>query len=429
MTTFKDLGVRIWSYYKKRRIFVNFVILAIIYLFCCLFEYASPVALVFLSYFVFSEKNYGGYYYLLLSLPFLHILVFAQYVYVLPIVAGAYVIYTFIKAFIVEKGKINWVSVVIFLVVEIYLALPYVNSYDLISFVKMGLVLVLFMFLEFLRQNGKMLNFTYCIYAFMFGFAIGSVFSFLKPFSEVLTNMSVDYTYNGFTRFQGFALHPNSYSLYCIFAMFCPIYLLFNEKYKIFSLAMLAFVVILGLLSFSKTFLVLGSVWILFLIIKFFTISPKKAFIILGVILGILLLSFLFFRSYVVSIFMRFFSSTKFDDIIEFNWSELLTFRDDLWGGYLTAIFQDLNTIFFGFGLSAPKLTGELNPSGLNPHNQYIAIVYKTGIVGFALLGLFVTFMIIQVYKNIKYNKKVDWLTYMLFVVLFMFMFVEDFMF
>ena len=126
---------------------------------------------------------------------------------------------------------------------------------------------------------------------------------------------------------------------------------------------------------------------------------------------------------------MRFFSSTQFDDIIEFNWSELLTFRDDLWGAYLTVIFQNINTILFGFGLSAPKLTGEINPSGLNPHNNYIAIIYQSGMIGFALVGLLVGVMVAQFYRSIKSERKVDWLTYMLFVVLGMFMFVEDFMF
>ena len=150
-----------------------------------------------------------------------------------------------------------------------------------------------------------MLNFKYCIYAFMFGFAVGTIFAFLRPVAPVLSAMSVEYSYNGYTRFQGFALHPNSYSVYCIFALFCPIYLLFNEKYKLFSIAMLLFVIICGLLSFSKTFLVLGSFWVLILVIKFFTISPKKAFIVLGVLLGVLALSFLCFRSYMISIFMK----------------------------------------------------------------------------------------------------------------------------
>lgn len=424
MASVKDFFSKVKDWYNGHRLLADFVALAIIYLFCCFFEYASAVALVLLLFFMFREKNIGGFYYLVMTIPFARLLVFANFVYVFLVATGIYIVYLFIKSFVVEKRKINTGFLIIFLLLEIYLALPIVNNYDLTSFVTMGVVLILYMLFEVFRDQIKTLSFRKIIYSFLFGFILSVFFTVFKPVSPLLQTLMESYVYNGYTRFVGLTTNPNTFSLICVFGMLGPIYLLFNEKYKILSVIMLIFMYCCGLATLSKSFLILSSVWICFIILKLFILSPKKAFLTLGVALVVFMLAFLFFKDFMLSILSRFISATEIKDISEFNWSQFLTFRNDLWGAYLTAIFQSPRNLFFGLGISEPRL-----PGLLNPHNVYIGVVYHVGIVGFVLFAIFFVYSIANIFRKIRVDKKVDWLVYVEFIILLMVMFVEDFIF
>ena len=424
MALVKDIFGKTKDWYNSHRMLADFVILAVVYLFCCFFEYASAVALVLLLFFMFREKNIGGFYYLIMTIPFARLLVFANYVFVFLVAAAIYIIYLFIKSFMVEKRRISVGSLIVLLLLETYLSLPIVNSYDLTSFATMGVVLILYMLFEVFRDQIKTLSFRRAIYAFMFGFIISVLFTVFKPVSPLLQTLMESYVYNGYTRFVGLTTNPNSFSLICVFGLLGPIYLLFNEKYKILSALMFVFMYCCGLATLSKSFLILSTVWICFVVLKLFILSPKKAFLVTGVALVVFMLAFLFFKDFVLSILSRFISATEIKDISEFNWSQFLTFRNDLWGAYLTAIFQSPHNLFFGLGISEPRL-----PGLLNPHNVYIGTVYHVGLVGFVLFAIFFVYSIAQIFRKIRVDRKVDWLVYIEFIILLMVMFVEDFIF
>ncbi len=419
MTTFKECANKTLNWYKNHRLVVNLVSLFVVLFMCCFMHWASYLAGVLLIFAVLTEKNYGGIYYLLFSLPFLNVAVIGQYGYLIPIAAILYVIFNFIKAFIFDKGKINKIALFFIILLEIYLALP-INPYSSMTFIKMGVFFLAFMFLEILREKGRFLNFKVIVYCFYFGLLASSLSALFAPYSEIIQGAAVDFDYKGYTRFCGLLSYPSFYSLFCTISICLLLYLVFNDKYKLFNLLLALIITVFGFMTMSKSFILLFIVVLFFAVIKMFTVNPKKALIIFGIMLVAFVLIYVCFTDYVTAILQRFSSSTHFDDIKEFNWSEILTFRNDIWGEYLVLIFQSPHAIFFGYGLGA---------GGINPHNTYIGTWYQAGLIGFVLIFFLLFYMVFQIYKMVGTRTKLDWFTAVPMLVIAMELFVEGFLF
>lgn len=423
MATFKDWLGRTKDFYNRHKLLISFSLLSFFFFLCCFSSFFVYPASLLLIIFTFFEKNYGGFYYLMFSLPFLFLLKIGNYGYFYPAIVVFYVIYCFVKIFIIQKSKINKTSLILFLLLEIYLALPF-NPYTLMQFAKMGIFLVGFMLLEVLREKGRILSFSKLNYAYIIGFLISCLFGFLQPFSPIIQSFTTVYYYNGYQRFAGILYHPNRFSIFAIMSLCGSFYLIFNEKYKLFSLLLCLASFAFGLATLSKSFILLSVVLIFFVIIKLFILSPKKAGIACGVFIVFLAILYLLFSDVVISIFTRFFSSTSIGDIAEFNWSEFLTFRNDLWGAYLIKIFESPHSIMFGYGLGAKEL-----PNMLCPHNVYISLMYHTGLIGFVIMLLLACHMFAQLYKSASYEKSIDWFAYIPLLLAVMIFFVEDLIF
>ncbi len=419
MTTFKELAIKGKDWYRHHRLKSNLVALFFVMLLCCFCHWASYVALIFLTYIVLTEKNYGGIYYLLFALPFLNVVLIGSWGYVITIVAVIYVIFNFVKAFIIEKGKLNIVALVFIILLEIYCALP-INPYSTMTFIKMGVFFLGYMFLEILREKGRFLNFKIIIYSFVFGLLASSFFALFMPFSQIMQNAAIDFDYKGYSRFCGLLSYPSFYSLFCTIALCFLIYLVFNDKYKLFNIFLSLIITFCGFMTMSKAFILLFMVVLFFTVIKMFTWNAKKALIICGAILVVFAFLYICFTDYVTAVLQRFSSSTHFEDIKEFNWSEILTFRNDIWGEYLTLIFENPHNIFFGLGLGA---------GGFNPHNTYIGTWFQAGLIGFILIFFTLFYMVFQIYKMVGLEHKLDWYTVIPVLVVVMDMFAEGFMF
>jgi len=419
MTTFKEFSAKTLNWYKHHRLITNLVCLFVVLLMSCFMRWASYLVAIFMLYAIITEKNYAGIYYLLFGLPFLNVVVIGSFGYVIPAAAIVYVLYSFIKAFFFDKGKINKISLFLIILVEIYCALP-LNPYSTMTFIKMGVFLLAFMLFEVIREKGRFLNFKTFIYCFYFGLVASSFCALFAPYSEIMDGAAVNFHYNGYTRFCGLLSFPSFYSLFCTIALCLVLYLVFNDKYKLFNLFLAIFITFCGFMTLSKSFIMLFVVVLFFAIIKMFTLSFKKALIVCGAIVVAFALIYICFTDFAISILQRFSSSTHFEDIKEFNWSEILTFRNDIWGDYLTLIFQSTHTIFFGAGLGA---------GGFNPHNTYIGLWYQAGLVGFILIFFTLAYMVFQIYKMIARHHKLDWFTAVPLLVVAMEMFVEGFLF
>lgn len=418
MATFKEISSKTWDFYQRHRLLINFVLLSVVYLICCVTSVGAYFALVLLSYLTFSEKNYGGVYYLVFSVPFVNVLVIGQYGYVLLIIAALFVIYAFIRVFIVEKCKINLVSLVMLLLLEIYLALP-INEYATIGFLKMGTFLLIFMFLEVAREKCRLIDFKTFLYSYIYAFLISSAFGVVFASSPIVQAFSTQFFYNDRMRFIGLIGNPNIFAIFALMAICFTAYLVFNDKKRIYNSLLFILTFVLGILSMSKMFFLMSLVIVFFIIIKLFVNNPKKALIFCGCLFVLCGLVYLCFTNFAVSLFNRFFSATKFEDIKTFNWSEFLTFRNELWGEYLINIFANPHNIFLGIGLGHDSL-----PGIQYPHNVYIQLISQMGIVGFLIIAVGLIYMIAQIYKSARMSKKVDWFMYVPLLIMSMVIFV-----
>lgn len=196
---------------------------------------------------------------------------------------------------------------------------------------------------------------------------------------------------DNYGRYAGFYLNPNSASFICLIGFWFSDY--FSSKYVKFILKV--FFLLAGLVTFSRTFLL-----ILFITILVSIFLKKSNFIIF---LGsfIILLLFLFFSKY------SNFNSSRlqgFQSLAKGNISNEMTYnsRDQTWSRYLDDI---LNKPFFGNGYLnvSGKKRGDIIIDGV--HNTPLMIMGEAGILPFLLFSLIYFKCLIISFRQRKINE------------------------
>ncbi len=78
--------------------------------------------------------------------------------------------------------------------------------------------------------------------------------------------------------------------------------------------------------------------------------------------------------------------------------------RLDMWGKIIDNVFSSFKTSFFGFGFKGEVLD-ILNLSFRAPHNGFITILYRGGLVGLVIYLLFIQKLIFSFFSKIKFQK------------------------
>lgn len=186
----------------------------------------------------------------------------------------------------------------------------------------------------------------------------------------------------------------NMISLFCIISLGISLILYHRKKEKVY-LFISFLLLIFGLLTQSRTFVVCLFVWVLIELYqaiiskKFFTI--KALFTGIIIFFFILLLYFLFYEeisNIILNIFNRF-----------TNKKELTGGRIELFILYINYWLSKPAIFLFGIGTQNIKMKSSIFNS---PHNFFADIVASFGLIGCILFGLFYYFL----YRKIKnYNK------------------------
>lgn len=182
-----------------------------------------------------------------------------------------------------------------------------------------------------------------------------------------------------YTRHSGYYGDPNFYSAIITTAMSGILVLLSNQGKKSRAIALVLTVLLLvycGLLSVSKTFLLVAVCLFLFwgadLMFQKGKLSAKLTMIVITIVAICFLLS-----------------STVFTDLIDValsrfsrdaNLSDFTTGRTDLWLNYLRALGSDPKLLLFGSGYTKVEVGGRAS------HNTIIQMVYQFGLVGSVFL-------------------------------------------
>lgn len=195
-----------------------------------------------------------------------------------------------------------------------------------------------------------------------------------------------DFYGSDFYRLELLTYHPNYLSIHCLMLICYGIYSLINYKQTkddlITNLGMIIVPTIAGFLTLSKAFYVLLILILIYsicyLVYKFKLKSLKY---IVPILLGIILICVVF-SDPLKKTFERLLPN---EDGNDFN--DITTGRFEIWKTYFGDLLGSPLKLLFGEGL----FTGYL---GMGPHNFYLLILFRFGIVGtLMLIGLAVLYV------------------------------------
>lgn len=215
-------------------------------------------------------------------------------------------------------------------------------------------------------------------------------------------------------RFGAYFEYVNSFAFYCSLAQTCLLTLFLNKLLDIKKWWPLLFVITaLGFTVFSKTYILVTVLSYGIAILLGFIQSKNKKGYIKRCAIGsvVLILVCLCGYKYILTIIERF-SASQYYGGGALNIAT--TGRIEIWKGYMKHWTSSILYILFGCGITA-NWVGEYTP-----HNFFISMLYRFGIVG---LGLLIG-IIVWSTKQCKVTKNINWFL-PLFIVLIN-SFVED---
>ncbi len=250
-------------------------------------------------------------------------------------------------------------------------------------------ILIPMMLVYAVVREGHGANIRFLVYAFAIGVILaGLVGSNLIPVSGL--ELYVPRTYGirvgglRLDRFQGLTGNPNYYSLdvNMAIAMVLSIPTLMQQKFKKIEYVFLLLLLLVGIMTISKSFFL--GLAVTFFFYLFSSRSIKQIWRSVGIILilcVVLIYLYVSGNEYLSAVLTRFESS---DD----SMSALTSSRSDIWGEYLGFMIKNPLLLIFGSGIQATPLNGHYT------HNLYIESLYYIGIMGVCILTMFIVCLI-----------------------------------
>ena len=220
-------------------------------------------------------------------------------------------------------------------------------------------------------------DYLHVLYAFCLGIIISSAIGALRDYLPIIKSFSIDASYKVgheeyAQRFVGLNVNPNYYTMDVSVAMGCLVTTMCTQKMKPIYMVLFGVLAIFGLMSVSKSFLIVFALMVVILLLNSLrqgatTFLKISAALILA---GVLILTFA--RESVETYIIR-----LNDDANAESLSAITTGRGEIWIEYIKTMLKDFKTLFLGAGL------GERLEKG--SHNTYIEMVYHIGLIGSAL--------------------------------------------
>lgn len=219
-------------------------------------------------------------------------------------------------------------------------------------------------------------DYRHVLYAFCFGIIISSALGAFRDYLPIIRTFSMDTTYKVASdeysaRFVGLNVNPNYFTMDITVALGCLITTICTEKMRPIYALLFAVLAVFGLMSVSKSFLIVLVVMIAILWLNSLrqggTTFFKLTFFLIAA--GALILTF---ADEAVDTYVLRLTQDSAGDL-----SSVTTGRIDIWIAYIKEILRSFRTLFFGAGL------GAIYEHGV--HNTYIELVYYVGLVGSAL--------------------------------------------
>ncbi|MBQ8522411.1 MAG: O-antigen ligase family protein [Clostridia bacterium] len=289
-----------------------------------------------------------------------------------------------------QKQNINFAYLLFgfFIICFIYSCIVNGNAYK----ISQSLGIVLTIIVLFLIKNISVKNVTLYV---CFGLIISSILSLVGDASGIIYMTPFMILDASHFRFGAYFCNINALALYCCLGQTCLLSLFFNNKLNIKKWWwLLVTITLIGLSTFSKTFILITIfAYCLAILLGFIWSKNKKNYVKYALILLIgLILLILVFHDYIELIIERFHSNYNYSGV--FN--SITTGRWDIWKSYLNKWSYSPLYVLFGCGITAPNINDR------TPHNFFVSLLYKFGIVGIVILvaSLFYIFKQFKLHKN-----------------------------
>lgn len=241
-------------------------------------------------------------------------------------------------------------------------------------------------------------TFKSCARTYAAGLAVSSVITFLGSFipriRTYLESYATAYTVNTegqlYSRFSGLDIDPNYYAIQILIGLSCLVMLVLAREAKLIDYLLSLLLIIFGLLSLSKMFLLSLGLLLTFLLLQLVKTDLKQLIKVLFLLTGLLAVGFIYAKDYFYEAFLFRFLSQGTDA------SSLTTGRSTIWLHYLYGITEDFKLMVFGNGVTGEYLNGEIS------HNMYLIAWYYLGIVGI----LIVLQLFFQMNSILRFNLK-----------------------
>ena len=377
----KSLGsLKFFDNYKKNELFYNLFTLTILFFLNCFMGEMSYLTFSFLLVIVLMADMSNGFTYIVYSIPFCLIgQEVSGFMFIGTI--ALFVLKGYIKMIFFDKMKIDKKFAICFGVLLIYLLLPFSDYNDkfLVKFVVLiGLVLIAYLMSRYPKEFRIKINVNILALSLLV-----SIMCFATYFiSDYLKDVTIMIYTDEYIRFQALLGNPNVLAMICEICLAILLYFILTIKVswvEVFSFVVFA---IVGISTFSKTFLLLLVLMLLVLIVYLIKKHPFCGLCVVSFLSMIVVLVTIFKSDIVVIYGNRFvdIGMDSQDGSFEGVMDTITTHRYGLWISYLQYMFQYPITLFFGNGLGTKRLAGD------SPHNLYISLLFQLGIVGVILL-------------------------------------------
>lgn len=226
------------------------------------------------------------------------------------------------------------------------------------------------------------ISFKLVVYFFIAGILTASLIGLFANFIPEFAERNTKYTIGNITRFSALTFNPNRLSAHVCLAI--PAILIINLRKQIpVKLFIPLFMIMLGIgfSTISRTFFVVFSIsFVAYIGLKIWK-EKKSSIKPLAIILSIIAITCLCVAPFIMKGFGRFAESNQGSG------------RIALWIDYLKEWFSSPKTFFFGRGFYI---------EGTHPHNVFVFLLARTGLVGFLL---FCTLIFTLIFTLVKYKK------------------------
>ena len=376
--------------YIQNKVMINLIILSALILCSMITQIATIVTILFAIFVIGFSSIEDGFYYIIFCAPFCGaVCLFNEQIFIYTIMA-AYIILNLLKKIIKKELKIKWYFALSIGLFAIYLFLPF-GGYDGFKFLYAGLFLIYIFMAYCLYIIKDSINIKKFIFFAVLGLFVSAVYSAFISYIPNVNALFVKYYDGSYFRFSGLFDNPNYFAGYCALLLaVISSYIMLTKPTKSMWFQLLI-VLVFGLATLSKAFLVLVGIltgcFLIHLIIKCYKNEIHKKYVplIIGMVIILLIVFF--------TIFAQRYNFTK-----EFDINDLTTGRYEIWVYYLATLSSSVLTLLFGFGVQNIII----NDNGtMSAHNIYIELLQKLGVLGMLiLLALIILFFVFAITKN-----------------------------